>query len=57
MHFSHQTFGSWGGTYGAYYSPPNRQWQFDTRFSDPANLPPGTPLVGSIVQTAFRPAF
>jgi hypothetical protein len=40
-----------------YYSPPVRDWQFDTRFRDPANLPPGTPTVGSVVQTAFRPVY
>jgi hypothetical protein len=57
MHFSAQTFGSWGGTWGSYYSPPVRDWKFDTRFSDPSNLPPGTPVVGSIVQTAYRPAY
>jgi hypothetical protein len=42
---------------GAYYSPPPRDWAFETRFLDPANLPPGTPVVGSVVQTAYRPVF
>ena len=40
-----------------YYSPPTRDWQFDLRFQDPNNLPPGTPTVGSVVQTAFRPVY
>jgi len=40
-----------------YYSPPARDWQFDLRFQDPNNLPPGTPTVGSVVQTAFRPVY
>ncbi len=40
-----------------YYSPPTRDWQFDQRFRDPANLPPGTPAVGSVVQTGFRPVY
>lgn len=40
-----------------YYSPPVRDWQFDLRFQDPNNLPPGTPTVGSVVQTAFRPVY
>jgi hypothetical protein len=40
-----------------YYSPPARDWQFDNRFQDPANLPPGTPTAGSVVQTAFRPVY
>ncbi len=42
---------------GAYYGAPRRDWAFDTRFQDPANLPPGTPVVGSVVQTAFRPVY
>jgi hypothetical protein len=44
----------WGG---AFYSPPRRDWAFETRFQDPANLPPGTPVVGSVVQTAYRPVY
>ncbi len=41
----------------SYYNPPNRDWAFDLRFRDPNNLPPGTPVVGSVVQTSFRPVF
>jgi len=44
---------SWRG----YYNPPQRDWQFDTRFRDPANLPPGTPNAGSVTQIAFRPVY
>ena len=40
-----------------YYNPPDRDWRFDLRFRDPRNLPPGTPVVGSVVQTSFRPVF
>ena len=43
----------WG--YGVYYEAPTRDWRFDTRFRDPANLPPGTPVVGNVLHTAFRP--
>lgn len=45
------------GWSGAYYGVPTRNWAFDTRFQDPANLPPGTPVVGSVVQTAYRPVY
>ncbi len=45
------------GWSGAYYAAPTRNWAFDTRFQDPANLPPGTPVVGSVVQTAYRPVY
>jgi len=31
---------------GNYYNAPKRQFSFDQRFSDPAQLPPATPLVG-----------
>ncbi len=40
-----------------YYDPPPRDWAFDLRFEDPNNLPPGTPVVGSVVQTAYRPVY
>jgi hypothetical protein len=40
-----------------YYWPPTRDWQFDTRFEYPENLPPGTPVVGNVIHTAFRPVF
>lgn len=44
---------SWRG----YYNPPQRDWQFETRFRDPTNLPPGTPMAGSVSQIAFRPVY
>ena len=53
LHFSVQSTGLWGN--GPYYRPPARDWEFDTRFDDPANLPPGTPVVGNVIHTAFRP--
>ena len=40
-----------------YYVPPDRDWAFETRFQDPNNLPPGTPVVGNVLQTAFRPIY
>jgi hypothetical protein len=40
-----------------YYNPPSRDWQFEMRFRDPANLPPGTPTAGSVTQIAFRPVY
>jgi hypothetical protein len=29
----------------------------DIRFRDPRMLPPGTPRVGTVIQTAFRPLY
>ncbi len=40
-----------------YYRPPTRDWHFDLRFNNPNNLPPGTPTVGSVIRSAFRPVF
>ncbi len=37
-----QADGTWNGTY---YSPPNRDWAFDTDLNDPNNMPPETPAV------------
>ena len=42
---------------GAYYGAPTRDWSFDIRFRDPRLLPPGTPRVGTVIQTAFRPIY
>jgi Tfp pilus assembly protein PilX len=55
--YSRQTAGAWGGSY---YSPPNRDWAFDTALLDIANLPPGTPYVNIIQrsswsQSVYRP--
>jgi type II secretory pathway pseudopilin PulG len=55
LYFAQQAaFGPWNGSpYGA----PSRDWRFDLRFQDPANLPPGTPLVGTVMQLAYRPVY
>jgi hypothetical protein len=55
--------GLWGNTLnpgfsnGSYYDPPTRQWAFDINFRFPDRLPPGTPSVGTVIQTAFRPLY
>ena len=36
-----------------YYNPPVRDWNFDERFLDPANLPPQTPAVGQVLRMGF----
>ena len=38
---------------GHYYGAPNRDWTFDQRFTDPANLPPYTPVVGQVLRMGF----
>ena len=55
--------GLWGNTTnvgyaaGGYYTPPTRNWAFDVNFRFPDRLPPGTPSVGTVLQTAFRPLY
>jgi hypothetical protein len=36
------------------YSPPTRDWAFDSTFKEPTKLPPGTPLFQYIEPTGFR---
>ena len=36
------------------YTPPTRNWAFDSTFPDPNKLPPGTPQFQYIEPTAFR---
>ena len=55
LSFSQQATGLWGN--GPYYRPPVRDWEFDMRFDQPENMPPGTPVVGNVIHTAFRPVF
>ncbi|HEQ99759.1 MAG TPA: hypothetical protein ENO22_10510 [candidate division Zixibacteria bacterium] len=43
-------------SYGIYYKAPNRNWAFDTDLLDPANLPPGTPLISVVQRTGWREA-
>jgi hypothetical protein len=56
---SRYSTGLWGnsGGGGAYYTAPTRQWSFDVNFRFPERLPPGTPSVGTVLQTAFRPLY
>jgi hypothetical protein len=54
LHESQIATGLWSGDY---YEPPRRDWAFETRFENPENLPPGTPVVGNIIHTAFRPVY
>ncbi len=55
--------GLWGNTTNVgfasqgYYTPPDRQWSFDVNFRFPERLPPGTPSVGTVLQTAYRPLY
>ncbi len=39
------------------YSPPSRNWAFDSTYRDPNKLPPGTPQFQYIEPSAFRQVF
>jgi hypothetical protein len=39
------------------YSPPNRQYSFDTLFLNPTNLPPATPMFQDVVNLSYHQNF
>lgn len=39
------------------YSPPTRNFSFDTLFLNPANLPPGTPMFQDVVNLSYHQNF
>lgn len=63
LYVSEYATGLWGNTTNVgfgnqgYYTPPDRQWSFDVNFRFPERLPPGTPSVGTVLQTAYRPLY
>ncbi|WP_309670682.1 hypothetical protein [Gemmatimonas sp.] len=66
LYQSRFAFGLWGNSTnpnspgapgGGYYDAPTRAWSFDVNFRFPERLPPGTPSVGTVLQTAFRPLY
>jgi len=46
-----QADGLWNGTY---YSPPIRNWMYDTDLDDPHQLPPETPMVRVFQNTGWK---
>jgi len=54
---STQALGPYSTVNATIYSPPIRNWAFDTTFRDPSRLPPGTPLFQYIEATGFRQVF
>jgi hypothetical protein len=50
--FSQQATGVW--VYGSpVYEAPNRAWTFDMDFLDPTKLPPGTPMVNTVLKVSW----
>jgi hypothetical protein len=57
LYHSTQALGPYSTVNATIYSPPIRNWAFDTSFRDPSRLPPGTPLFQYIEATGFRQVF
>jgi hypothetical protein len=54
LYNSLQAVGPWS-VYNSYvYYPPTRNWSFDSTFTDPYRLPPGTPQFQHVEPTGFR---
>jgi len=53
LYHSTQAMGQYNAN-SVIYSPPLRNWAFDSTFQDPNKLPPGTPQFQYIEPTAFR---
>ena len=49
--YAQQANSTWNGTY---YSPPIRDWSYDTDLDDPANLPPESPVVRIFQRTGWN---
>ncbi len=45
---SQQSTAKWGNS--NYYNPPARNWYFDTHFLNPNKLPPGTPVLRTLMR-------
>ncbi len=54
MYNSLQAVGPWSVLNSYVYYPPSRNWAFDTTFTDPYRLPPGTPQFQHVEPTGFR---
>lgn len=52
--YSQQANSTWNGSY---YSPPIRDWSYDTDLDDPANLPPEVPMVRVFQRTGWEQQF
>jgi hypothetical protein len=52
--YSRKTSGAWSGSY---YTPPRRDWAFDTDLLDPNKLPPGTPMVNIVERKNWSQKF
>ena len=49
---STQAFGPWES--GVTYTPPVRNWSYDSTFNDPNRLPPGTPFFQYVQSSGFE---
>jgi len=57
MYFSTYATGTDKNGGGTTYEPPTRNFSFDPLFTQPQNLPPGTPLFRDIDNLSYRQSF
>ena len=51
---STQAMGPWENSKTVTYTPPIRNWSFDSTFTDPNKLPPGTPFFQYVQASGFQ---
>ena len=54
LYYSTYATGTYKCCNKAVYQPPDRHYAFDTLFSNPANLPPGTPMFRDVDNLSYR---
>ena len=52
---STQAFAPWENARAVTYTPPVRNWSFDSTFTDQNKLPPGTPFFQYVQSSGFQP--
>lgn len=54
LFYSTQAMSQWENATSVIYTPPIRNWSFDSTFLNPNKLPPGTPFFQYVQGTGFR---
>lgn len=54
LYFSTYATGTYKCCNNSVYTPPDRHYAFDTLFTNPANLPPGTPMFRDVDNLTYR---
>jgi hypothetical protein len=57
LYYNRQAVGVFKYGYSGVYTPPDRQYKFDSEFNTPSKLPPRTPMFRDINVLTFRESF